>query len=474
MRASGVLSGRGLPALVVVVAAAVLPASVAGAVTASVAAAAPATTTGDVTVLLPTSTGAQARAATSAVATVAGARIVRRIPEIGVLTLRPTGSTSAATLASRLRATAGVQAAQTEHRMTLRASTVVPNDPALTDPENTPGTDAATVVQWPAWLLRLPEAWALSTGSGVRVGIIDSGIDGTHPDLRTKIATATNQSDAASARTDEQGHGTHVASLACAATGNGSGIAGAGDRCRIVFEKTDLGDSSVAASIVDAVKHGAKVISMSFGTDGKRTPPAVLTRAIAYAVKWDVVLVAAAADRPVDEQGDPANLLQPTGTGPVIASGSGLVVTAATVDGRRASFAGRGSQVSLAAYGTYRTSAGGPSGIFGDFPLTLTSLDTGTFSSHGGDPPCACRASFRGDSDYAYLSGTSMATPQVAGIAALVRSANTKLSAKQVIRILKSSARRSGGWSSDLGWGIVDAAAAVKLAKRTTGLRGAA
>ena len=90
--------------------------------------------------------------------------------------------------------------------------------------------------------------------------MIDTGIDGTHPDLRSKIAAAVDQQDPADARgtamTDEIGHGTHVASLACGATGNGIGMAGAGYNCRLLVEKTDFSDSSIAAAIVDAANRG--------------------------------------------------------------------------------------------------------------------------------------------------------------------------------------------------------------------------
>src|SRR5205823_3309051 len=113
--------------------------------------------------------------------------------------------------------------------------------------------------------------------------------------------------------------------------------------------KSDLSDSSVAASIVDAVDRGADAINMSFGQDGRAQAPAAEQRAINYAYAHHVTMVAAAADNAVTEQGDPANALQPTGTGSVLGSGKGLSVTAADYDDHRPSFAGYGSQISLAA-----------------------------------------------------------------------------------------------------------------------------
>ena len=90
---------------------------------------------------------------------------------------------------------------------------------------------------------------------------------------------------------------------------------------------------------------------MSFGTDDGRVASRDVVDAIDRAYARGVVLVAAAADKPVREQGAPANILQPRGTAPDITAGKGLTVTAATSDDVRAPFAGRGSEISLAAYG---------------------------------------------------------------------------------------------------------------------------
>ena len=116
------------------------------------------------------------------------------------------------------------------------------------------------------------------------------------------------------------------------------------------------------ASLVDAARSGAGVINMSFG--GGRLSDGEM-RALRYALRKDVVLIAAAADAPIAEQGHPAKDLQPTGTGRDIEKGEGLVVTAADASGARASFAGRGSQISLAAMGDTGTRGGG---IFSTFP----------------------------------------------------------------------------------------------------------
>ena len=98
-------------------------------------------------------------------------------------------------------------------------------------------------------------------------------------------------------------------------------------------------------------------------------PSQAVQDAIAYAYSRGVVLAAAAADEAIEDQGYPASLLQPTGTGPDLAAGRGLSVTAADATDQRASFAGRGSQISLAAYGSYGPRGGGPRGIFGAFTV---------------------------------------------------------------------------------------------------------
>ena len=220
-----------------------------------------------------------------------------------------------------------------------------------------------------------------------------------------------------------------MASLACAAGNDGIGFVGAGRDCGLLVAKTDFSDGSVAQAIVDATDRGADAITMSFGTDGGRVPPQAMVEAIEYAADRDVVLVAAAADQETEEQGDPANILQPTGTGPDLDANIGLSVTAATFYDRKASFAGRGSQISLAAYGAFERGQG-PRGLLGAFPSNETSFERGELGPPP-TPPCRCRTTYRGDSRYAYLQGTSMATGIVAGVAALVRDLNPDLRARR-------------------------------------------
>lgn len=393
----------------------------------------------------------------------AGARIAGPVQDrLRLVTVRPRAGLGAHAVAVALRGLPQVQSVEVERRATLRLD---PGDPALTTPEGAAGTPAGTSVQW--WALRqnLPAMWDITRGTGATVAVIDTGIDATHPELAAKITGLIDNdstSGAGGAGTDEIGHGTHVGSLACAGAGNGLGFAGTGLDCSLLIIKSDLSDSSVAASIVQAVDAGADAINMSFGTDGSQPAASAIVRAIDYAVEQGVVLVAAAADEPVEEQGDPSNVLQPTGSGADITQGKGLSVTSASFTGERSAFAGLGTQVSIAAFGSFASGAG-PRGIFGAFPRNATDLERVTLFS----PGCGCRTSFAGDSRYAYIQGTSMASPMVAAVAAVVRRLNPDLSAADVIRVLKQSATRpsGGGWTPELGWGILNGGAAAGLAR---------
>ncbi|HEX4110482.1 MAG TPA: S8 family serine peptidase [Solirubrobacteraceae bacterium] len=388
------------------------------------------------------------------------------VPQLNMVRLTPPPGVSLSQFVSVLRRDPAVASAQLETSASPRA---VPDSPALTVPETATGTPAGVPVEWWAQRLNLYTAWSITQGQGVKVAVIDSGIDAQDPEFAGKIA-GTYIDDALNdgpATQDQVGHGTHVSGLACAYA-PGVGMVGAGFDCDLVVEKSDLSEGSVATEIVNATNQGASVINMSFGTEGTVPAPPELTSAINYAVAHDVVLVAAASDAsvvgqaPVQQQGDPCNVLQPTGTGPYLNQGKGLCVTSADYAGDRSSFAGAGSQISLAAFGSFSDSSG-PPGIFSTFPANPTTIETGTLVPY--EPPCGvCRTTFEGASDYAYLEGTSMATPMVAGIAGLVRAVNPGLSAIQIVRILKETAQRPPGvaWTPDLGWGIVNAGLAVE------------
>ena len=407
-------------------------------------------------------------AAVHAVASAAGARPSGfSVPQIRLVTVSPRPGESLHALAARLRADPRVASVVAERRAALRFQ---PNDPALVTPETAKDTVPGTTVEWWAARSGFPQAWDISQGAGATVAVIDTGAEIGHPELVGRVAGLASFDAARSpAGLDTIGHGTHVASLACAAGNNGVGLAGAGLGCQLLVIKSDFSDSSVAASIVWAVDHKADAINMSFGTAPGAAPSLPVLNAIDYAVANGVVLVSAAADDPIEDQGYPASILQPTGTGPDLNVGRGLSVTAADFLDRRAPFAGRGSQISLAAYGTYEGNDNdGPPGIFGAFTSGLNALDTGAL---GQTRPCRCRTVFGADARYAYLQGTSMAAPMVAAAAALVRHLNPDMPAAEIVRLLKQTARRPAGtgWTPELGWGILDAGAA--LARRRPAAR---
>ena len=370
------------------------------------------TTTGRLLVSLkPEASGVAHAAAAHAVIARAGARPSGpAVPQIGLVVVRPEPGESLHALAVRLRDDPRVRAVDAEHRASLR---LTPNDPALSAPETAPGTPSNTTVEW--WPQRegFPQAWDFTTGAGARVGVIDTGVDASHPELAGKVVAADDFDSTTRhgpATTDDVGHGTHVTSIACAAANNGVGMAGAGYDCGLIIEKSDLTDSSVARSIVSATDQGADAINMSFGTDGRTAPPAALLDSIEYAYDHGVVLVAAASDDDVDEHL-------------------------------------------------------GPGGLLGAFPQQTAEIERGSLAPPS--PPCVCRTRFQGDDRYAYLQGTSMAAPQVAAAAALIRHLNPDLPAARIVRLLKETARRPAGtgWTADLGWGILDAGAAVSAAR---------
>ncbi|HSD82173.1 MAG TPA: S8 family serine peptidase, partial [Solirubrobacteraceae bacterium] len=419
--------------------------------------------TGRLVVTLAPSATASTRAQGAAVAATAGARRPgSAVPRLHAVAVRPRPGETLRALRARLLRDPRVEHADVEHRARPR---FVPNDPALRQEETANGTAPGTIVEWWAARTGLPAAWDLQRGDSALVAVIDTGVDASHPDLAGRIAAAADFSGEGPATQDPVGHGTHVASLACAAGDNGIGLAGAGLGCRLLVARTDFTDTSVASAIVWATDRGADAITMSFGTAPGTAPSRVVTGALDYAYAHGVVLAAAAADEPAQDQGYPASVLQPTGTGPSPGAGKGLSVTAADASDDRASFAGYGSQISLAAYGAY-AQKDGPRGIFGAFTGTTPSqLERPGLDTLPPRKPCLCRTIFDDDPRYAYLQGTSMAAPVVAAVGALVRRMNPDLGIAEVLQVLKSSARRPAGrWTADLGWGILDAGAAVRAA----------
>jgi subtilisin family serine protease len=323
-----------------------------------------------------------------------------------------------------------------------RALTI--DEPALAD-TYLPGVawewqwDAARVGDVPDSVLRAASAFTIA--------VIDSGADLRAPDLAAKTPRTWSVLSRSHRVRDVLGHGTFVASLATGSVENGIGISGFGGDAKLLAVQAIDSDGYVtdvdeAAAIVYAVKHGARIINLSIG--GTETS-AIEQRAIRWAARHDVLIVAAAGNE--HDQGNPveypAALLQPVGSRGV--GGIGLAVGATSMDGKRAYFSNTGSYVSLAAPG-YNVFAS--LSADSDWPRA--------------DLPWASPGY------YGWASGTSFAAPEVAGTAALVWAANPRLTARQVARVLKRSASGST-WNPELGWGRLDAAAAVQLALETQG-----
>ncbi len=292
----------------------------------------------------------------------------------------------------------------------------------------------------------VPDA-VLRAASSVAIAVIDTGADLTAPDLAAKAPVAYSTRTGGPDVRDANGHGTFVASLAAGSVTNGDGISGAGGDAQLIVVKAgnadgEFTDLDEAAGIVYAVDHGAKVINLSVGGP---TTSLVEQHAIQYATQRGVLLVAAVGNE--HAQGNPveypAALLQPVGSHGV--GGTGLAVTASTANGHHASFANTGSWVSLGAPGE------------------------NVFGAVSKDAPAATypRSALPGSQSgaYGYASGTSFAAPQVAGAAALVWAANPSLSATGVAQVLEETASGAGHWTPDLGFGVIDVAAAVARAQ---------
>ena len=416
--------------------------------------------TGRYLVALERPASARSASAVSAVLSRAGARRAGRgEPRLGILTVR--GGAGAIRTLRRDRRVASVSR---EYYRRLRR---VPNDPALSTQETAFGGAGGAPVQWTLARENFPAAWDVTTGGQAVVGVIDSGIDAGHPELSGKIHSLDAVAGAQNPGSDEEGHGTHVSGLACASTDNGLGIAGAGWGCRVAMVKTPaprIPDEAVVQGIRILVDRGAHAINMSFGGG---PPNAALDLAIDHAFQHGVVLVAAASNDAEGDQGAPASQLQP-GDGPNIGAGRGLVVTAADSEDTRPG-TGFGPQISLAAYGFF-DEQDGPPGVLASYPGHPTPRESAQIEFEDDVPelvpPCGCRRTFGGDDRYAYLQGTSMASPQVTALAGLVGAINPALRTDEKLRLIKQSARGNGSWGSDLGWGIIDAGRTLDAVRR--------
>jgi thermitase len=274
-------------------------------------------------------------------------------------------------------------------------------------------------VQYGLRNIRAPQGWDVSTGaSWVTIAILDTGVDGYHPDLVLKTLPGYNVLSPGDAPLDDNGHGTHVAGIAAAATNNGIGIAGTSWGAQIMPVKVLNASASgtyanVASGIIWAVDNGAQVINLSLGGSAYS---AVLESAVGYAYNRGVVLVASSGNA------GSSTILYPARFHQVIAVG------ATDSNNERSAFSNFGDGMELVAPGVaiYSTELGG---------------------------------------GYSYRSGTSMAAPFVSGLAAILIGMPGNYNASWVRNQLATSALDLGapGWDVEYGYGLVQADAALAL-----------
>jgi subtilisin family serine protease len=341
--------------------------------------------------------------------------------------------------------------------------------PVAAGPRNrkpfTPNDEYYAPYQWGPKQINAEQAWAESTGKGQVIAIVDSGIDLGHPDLRKKIAGGATftgcaedgpcgngdwESGPPEAR--EEGaspHGTHVAGSAAAVTGNRIGIAGVAPHAKLLAVKvlTDEGGTfeEVAAGIRWAADNGADVINMSLGAlPGVQalTITGIIDdtrRAVDYAVSRGVVVVAAAGNDFASICGEPAF------------DADVLCVVATDRLENKASY----SNFALDESPTNVVAGPGGAAFLAceeDIISTVPAEAGGFCTDNVGTP------------GYDFYAGTSMATPHVAGVAALLTAQDR--SREEVESILKETARTPGlelrgTYTPVYGFGIVDAEAAV-------------
>lgn len=317
---------------------------------------------------------------------------------------------------------------------------VTPNDPMFG-------------LQWGLRKIRCPEAWERTKGSSsVVVGVIDTGVDLDHPELAPLLLPGQDLVDLAgispplgwhfegdfltrdNVPADEVGHGTHVAGTIAALSDNATGVAGVTWNCRLlpvkvlarVVRNSDglvRGSGTavdIAAGIRWAADNGAHIVNLSLGG----TVDTFVERdAVAYAVSRGVLVIAAMGN--AFPQGNPTSY--PAAYPNVVAVG------AVDQSERRASFSQTGPHIDISGPG-----------------VGIRSTDW--------------------DDTYSDKSGTSMATPHVAGVAALVKSCKSSLTAGEIAEILRETAKPLRDDAGDpvpndqYGHGLVDARAALDRA----------
>lgn len=272
-------------------------------------------------------------------------------------------------------------------------------------------------IPWGVRMVRAPEVWSITRGEGVKVAVIDTGVDLDHPDLAANLQPGINVIVEGSPPQDGNGHGTHVAGI-IGATGKGRGLVGVSPGVELYPVKAlnDRGNgwlSDIIAGVEWCIKKGMHIVNMSFVVHGHNDS---LREMLLAADRAGLLVVAAAGN-----SGPGENTVRYPARYPEI-----IAVSAVDRKQQIAAFSSRGPEVDLAAPG-----------------VEVLSLWPG-----GGKKT---------------MQGTSMAAPHVTGVAALLLSVYPAAPPAEVKRILLESARPLPGLKqSEQGAGLVDARAVLK------------
>ena len=271
--------------------------------------------------------------------------------------------------------------------------------------------------EWHLSRIGAPTAWDTAQGADVTIAILDSGVDGTHPDLASQMVPGWNFYDGNADTSDVNGHGTAVAGAAAASSNNGLGVAAVAGRARIMPVRIADANayaywSTVAQGLTYAADHGARVANISYvGVAGS----ASVQSAAQYMKSRGGLVVVCAGNNGIDENIAPTTTMIP--------------VSATDANDALTSWSSYGQFVAMSAPGLniWTTARGG---------------------------------------SYQAWSGTSLASPITAGVVALMMSASPALAGTQVESLLYSTATDLGVAGRDryFGYGRVDAVAAVQAA----------
>jgi len=297
--------------------------------------------------------------------------------------------------------------------------------------------------QWGHARIASTSAWDHTTGSAqIVIAVIDSGTDGGHPDLASKIVPGYDFVDDDTDPTDLHGHGTHVAGIAAAVTNNAVGIAGTSWGAMIMpIRVLDADGYGTTEDIVDgitwAATHGAHILNLSLG--GTSYSQAQQDAVNAAHMGGHLVIAAMGNWRSTNPTNYPA------------ACANVMAVAATDYNDSYSWYSQFGPHCDISAPGGDMDYPHDPDGIYSTTPTY------------------ACTATNEGYSmNYDRMQGTSQAAPFVAGLAALVMSVAPNLGPDQVQGLIESAADDLGpaGWDEDYGWGRINADAAIEAAQR--------